>query len=107
LEPLLAAPRDCNILAQQTCDCFDPTDDLAGVNTRKKPLCQGEDGYGTVQLRAKAYPGIRHLEVVRGLESEGYAASICPKVLDDEFSPYYGYAPAVRGLLGKFRRILN
>ncbi|MBN1605786.1 MAG: hypothetical protein JW940_04095 [Polyangiaceae bacterium] len=110
LEPVLDDERDCSIIGKQTCDCFDPTNDLATVNARKKPLCQAETGeYGNVQRYAKAYPGLRHLELLHALGSQGHPASICPKVLEGS-SPAdtdYGYNPALGGVLTKLRRILK
>ncbi|HEY3500268.1 MAG TPA: hypothetical protein VGK73_36505, partial [Polyangiaceae bacterium] len=49
---------------------------------KNSPLCrypnEGEDG---VQVAAKAYPGLRHLEVLQGAGESGIVASICPKLL--------------------------
>ena len=110
LASVLEDERDCNVIGTQTCDCFDPTDDQATVNTRKKPLCQADNGeYGTVQRYAKAYPGLRHLELLQALGSQGFPASVCPKVLEDT-SPTdadYAYNPALGGVLTKLRHILE
>ena len=107
LAPVLEAPRDCNIIGQQTCDCYDPTDDLAGVNLRKKPLCQQDGGaYSSVQVRAKAYPGLRHIDVLRRYGANSIVASICPKVLGDEDSPFYGYNPAVTAIIDRLKEKL-
>jgi hypothetical protein len=110
LASVLDSERDCNVVGKQICDCFDPTDEHASVNARKKPLCQAETGeYDTVQRYAKAYPGLRHLELLEALGSRGYPASICPKVLDgnSQTDADYGYNPALLGLLSKLRRILE
>lgn len=110
LEPLLPTARDCNELNEQSCDCLDSTTDLSAVTTRHKPVCQAADGsYSSVQTAAKAYPGLRHLELVRALEDQGFAASICPKVLGGvgEMDPAYGYNPAFAGALEKLERVLE
>src|SRR5690606_4813149 len=69
------------------------------------PLCQQRDGqYGETQLYAKAYPGLRQLEVLEGIGDSGIVASICPKLLPDESAmstvdPNVGYNPAVEAIL--------
>jgi hypothetical protein len=107
LPEVLDTPRDCNAIAQQTCDCYDPTDDLAGVNLRQKPSCQNEQGeYTSIQTHAKAYPGLRELEVVRAVEEAGFVASICPKILDAT-SPYFGYGPALTTMVDRLVFVLE
>ena len=49
----------------------------------KNPLCQGSGGYSTTQIRAKAYPGIRELQVLQGLNDQAIVASICPANVTD------------------------
>jgi hypothetical protein len=110
LAPLLEGEiRDCNVIGNQTCECFDTTDGLMQVRRRQKPLCQGEDGvYSSVQLRAKAYPGVRQVDLMRRLEESGSLASICPKVLDaDPSDMSYGYNPAVLHLARRMKGILK
>ncbi len=51
-----------------------------------------------MQLRAKAYPGVRELEVLQGLGSQGIVASICPGNFDTQ-APDYGYNPAVGAIV--------
>ena len=85
---------------------LDPTVSLS-------PLCQAPDGqYGGTQYFAKAYPGIRELQVLRGFyEASTYsrnnavAASICPKDLNfaNAASPGYGYNPALRALVDRLK----
>jgi hypothetical protein len=82
--------NDC---ATASCDCADPTDN---------PLCIQSDGsYTTVQRRAKAYPGLRHLEVLRGIEDQGIVGSICAKQLDDNTRSDFGYNPAIGALVDR------
>ena len=107
--------RDCNAIAQQVCDCFDTTDGLTQVNARMKPVCHGADGYSSVQLRAKAYPGRRHIDVMRRYGDNSVVASFCPKVLKDpatgeamdSSNPNYGYNPALNALIERFKDRLD
>jgi hypothetical protein len=109
LAPVLGgATRDCGAIAKQTCDCFDPTDDLTTVNARLKPLCQQPNGsYSEVQTRAKAYPGTRELEVLSFYGENSIVASICPKVLDDNTNADYGYNPAVGAIIDRLKEKLG
>lgn len=92
----LQAPLPCG--DNLSCDCDDSTSTLT-------PLCQQSDGsYGDTQLHAKAYPGLRHLEVLQGAGESGIVASICPKLLPSNAdtatpNPNVGYNPAVDALL--------
>jgi hypothetical protein len=88
----LAAPRDCSSPEAVTCDCVEAANN--------SPLCQDPSGnYGTIQYRAKAYPGLRQLELVRALESRGVVGSICPAQTGAPSAVDFGYAPTVRSLL--------
>lgn len=66
------------------------------------PLCDGE-----TQIRAKAYPGLRQLSVIRGLGAQGVAGSVCPASLDDPTSETYGYNPAVGAIVEALRGRLD
>jgi hypothetical protein len=88
----LAAPRDCT--AGGGCDCGDPKND--------SPLCAADPNHGgdrTLQVRAKAYPGLRHLQVLRDLGPQGVAASVCPVNLVDDTRADYAYRPAIQALI--------
>jgi hypothetical protein len=64
--------------------------------------------YSTTQSRAKAYPGTRHLEAMRGMGDQGVVASICPAVTDgDKNAADYGYNPAVDALVDRMRAKLR
>jgi hypothetical protein len=95
----LPAPRDCTT-AGTSCDC----PNMAGMTT-DNPLC--DNANPTSQVRAKAYPGIKHLAIARGLGDQGIAASICPKQLTDPTSPDYGYRPAVRAIIDRLKVALH
>jgi hypothetical protein len=83
------------------CDCT-PKD-----RAKQSSLCTYPDdpmAAGT-QIAAKAYPGTRHLEVLKGLGKNAIVASICPKNtspapgLSDVADRAYGYNPAIAALL--------
>jgi hypothetical protein len=93
----LATPRECKG-AGEDCDC------VQGLKT-KNPLCQNPTtgAYGTVQYRAKAYPGIRELEVLKGIGKQGIVASICPANTDDPDAADFGYRPVMNTVLDRLR----
>jgi hypothetical protein len=95
----LPAGRDCTT-AGTSCDC----PNLTGVTT-DNPLCDNTNP--TQQIRAKAYPGTKHLAIARGLADQGIVASICPKQLTDLTSPDYGYRPAVRAIIDRLEQALH
>jgi hypothetical protein len=81
----LPTARDCSA---DFCDCDDANNPLC-----QNPVTGASDS--TRQYRAKAYPGIRQLSVIRGLGTQGVAASICAKDTSDVASAIFGYRPAV------------
>ena len=96
----LAPPRVCTQAAD--CDCFGP--DLGDV---KNPLCQNPEGtYGTTQLRGKAYPGTRILQVLQGLGDQAIVGSICAAQSVDRTRQDFGYAPAVSAVVNRLRKPL-
>jgi hypothetical protein len=103
----LQTPKDC-ANSPKDCDCYGQGNVLAAA---KNPLCQDPQtgAYGTMQFRAKGYPGLRQLEVLRGLGDQGIVASICPaetrptKMADQD----WGYRPAIAALLERLRVVLN
>jgi hypothetical protein len=81
----------------ETCDCHaDASNGAESELARNRPLCQPPTGGAAVptQYFGKAYPGLRPLEVLRGIGDSAIVASICPKVLT-KGQPGYGYEPAV------------
>jgi hypothetical protein len=78
------------------CDCFQ--EDLA----YNRSLCQPQGGGApTISQRyGKAYPGLRELEVLKGVGGHGIVASACPKTADTD-SDSYGYRPAMDALAGR------
>jgi hypothetical protein len=58
-------------------------------------------------VRAKAYPGLRHLEVLKGLGDQGIVASVCPAQSNDPSSTDYGYRPAIGALVDRLKEALK
>lgn len=92
--------------ADDACDCHASTTDKVedGELARNRPLCQPPTGGAAqaMQYYGKAYPGLRPLEVLRGLGDSAIVASICPKVLT-EGQPGYGYEPAVDAIVDRLK----
>jgi hypothetical protein len=93
--------RPCTAQDTGGCDCN--ADEFANQSS----LCEYPNGPDTegIQVAAKAYPGVRELEVLRGVGDNGIVASICPKNiapapgLTKPADPSYGYNPAIAALL--------
>ena len=86
----LSSPRDCSD-AIQWCDCSDPSND--------SPLCQAPDGsFGQKQYYAKAYPGLRHLGVIKALGRRGVVGSICPPQTSNPAGFDFGYRVVYRAM---------
>jgi hypothetical protein len=85
--------------ADEGCDCFDMDQ---GFN---RPLCGGAGGL--TQSYAKAYPGTRHLEVLKQFKDNSIVASICPKIPDDTANADYGYNPAVKAIIDRLKEALK
>jgi hypothetical protein len=96
--PLLK-PHDCSMASPIFHDC-----DCEMGDTTKNPLCQSTTGtYGKTQFAAKGYPGLRELELLKGLGDQGIVGSICPKNTSDETRRDFGYRPAIEALLERLR----
>ncbi len=81
-----------------SCDCKEPGD---------KAVCRQPDGsFGTTQRRAKAYPGLRQLQVLQSLGNQAIPASICASQLENDANPDYGYQPAIGALVDKLAAAL-
>jgi hypothetical protein len=101
----LPEARNCAQLAAANdprhCDCDGPDDTAAAQQS--KPLCQDPNGnYGTTQYYAKAYPGIRELQVLQqygAATGNSIVSSICARNVIDPTVQDYGYRPAVAALL--------
>jgi hypothetical protein len=106
----LPTPTMCTP-ANTDCDCNDGTTMMGGpVAAMKNPLCQAASGaYGNTQFRAKAYPGLRELEVLKGIGDQAIVASICPANVDPALNTRadYGYRPAIAALVSRLRTALR
>ncbi len=103
--PLLpGTERDCTNTNLPSCDCTSKTND--------NPLCQPDPNNmnsPTLQVKAKAYPGLRQLAVLRDLGDRGIVASVCPAQLSDpsEAATDFGYRPAIGGIVDRLKGTLN
>ena len=104
----LPTPRDCSVPGT-VCDC------TADASTNN-PLCEpnpNDSGNPTLQTRAKAYPGVKNLAIVKGMQNQGIAASICPAQLanpnnaDGTPAADYGYRPAVKAIIDRLKQALR
>ena len=102
-------PHTCNAENALPCDCN------IDEHAKNSSLCEypnGPTAHG-IQRRAKAYPGLRHLEVLKGIGNNAIVASICPKNVEPApglmpaNDPSYGYNPAVASILDIFRERLE
>ena len=102
----------CTFELPETRDCGGASDDCdcASSDKTKSPLCQdpATGAYSTIQRRAKGYPGLRELEVLRGIGAQGIVASICPSNTTHPENPKdYGYRPAIEALVERLRGALR
>jgi hypothetical protein len=93
----LSAPRDCSDPKVVGCDCADPTND--------SPLCEEDPGtkQRTLQVSAKAYPGLRELALLKALGDQGVTASICPAQVESSTAGDFAYLPAVKALIERIQ----
>lgn len=90
----------------RVCDSSTSCTDCEG----NSPLCTTNPTDSTKrnwQVRAKAYPGTRHLSILRGLGDQGIVASVCPKQLTDTARGDYGYRPAVSAIIDRLKTKLG
>jgi hypothetical protein len=99
----LGQPRDCST-GTGACDC------LSFDVSMNKPLCQPPGGgqAGTTQYFAKAYPGLRLLQVLQDFGENSIVGSVCPKLPSgDATNPSSGYKPAVDAIVDRFREVMG
>jgi len=99
----LTTPRMCTT---PECDCG------PGTEPRNRSLCSqsGAGAVGNTQYFAKAYPGLRHLQVLKDFGPNAVVASICPKnpsSADPRNDPNYGYNPAVAAIVDRLKEALK
>lgn len=101
----LGTSRDCATYTGG-CDCKA----VAG-GSADRPLCQapGTATGGTTQYYAKAYPGLRFLEVLRDFGTNSIVGSVCPKISEPTRSQEagYGYNPAVKAIIDRLKEKLK
>jgi hypothetical protein len=97
----LMEKKDCAGVAG--CDC-------SAVNPGSpNPLCE-KDASGdqtTTQTHAKAYPGLRQLEVLKELGPQGIVASVCAAQVNDRTRADFGYRPAIGALIDQLKTALR
>jgi hypothetical protein len=90
---------------RRACSESDRKDNVCDCDGKKDtPLCAPDDR--SVQIRGKAYPTRRELMVVKELETQGIAASLCPEQLTMPDADDYGYRPAMRSITDRLERQL-
>jgi hypothetical protein len=84
-----------------------PEKDDECAQLKDSPLCQKADGThdDTMRYGAKGFPGIRELEVLKGLGEQGIVGSVCPAQMQTK-DPTYGYSPAVGGIIERLKQRL-
>jgi hypothetical protein len=103
----LPQPIDCGDRdpRTETCDCFE--DEAAS------PLCEqvpGQSARGLVQYWTKAYPGLRHLEVMQGYSAHGgngALGSVCAQDSTNSSVATFGYRPTMQALLERLQPLLR
>ncbi|HVU04881.1 MAG TPA: hypothetical protein VHE30_24190 [Polyangiaceae bacterium] len=104
----LPQSRDCTQVEKADpspgCDCG-----ISSSPGDNNPLCRppGTTNYGAVQYFAKAYPGVRELQVLKDYGTNSIIASICPKELSDKTAQDYGYRPAVDAIVDRLKEALT
>ncbi len=92
--------RDCSVPGKYAgCDCEDKTND--------NPLCQPAAAGNTDQTKAKAYPGLRELQVLRDVGGQGIVGSVCPAQLNKPTDTDFGYRPAIGSIIDRLKQALG
>ena len=92
-------PLDCSLQENAFgCDCN---------ASPENPLCWNGTGYGTMQHRAKAYPGRRQLAVLKGMAEQAIVASVCPANMSDVNAKDFGYRPAIGAIVDRLKGALQ
>jgi hypothetical protein len=95
--------RDCAMPGTFAgCDCEDMNNDsaLCGPNP-------ADSGNPTLQVRAKAYPSLRQLSVLKGIGNQAVVGSICATQITDPTLPDYAYRPVVASLIDRMKTRLR
>ena len=91
--------RDCTLPenVQKGCDC--------AVADNDNPLCTGATKQ--TQDKAKGYPGIRELRVLKAIGTQGITASVCPAQMGDNTAVDFGYRPAIGAIIARLKTALG
>jgi len=105
----LQTPKNC-LPNDPACSCSpDKAGNSDAVLAANSPLCQGGENINQ-QTYAKAYPGVRQLQVLKDLGDNAIVASICPKQVEPigstDNDPNYGYNPAINALIERLKEVL-
>lgn len=97
----------CIFQLPQSIDCATAGCDCGSAP--QNPLCYNGSGFGTVQYRAKAYPGRRELAVLKGVGGQAIVASICPNKVDpnSKNDSDWGYRPAIAAIVDRLKGALQ
>jgi hypothetical protein len=98
---LFGTEKDCSDACAR-CDC-DMTDS-------DRPVCApnpADGGQPTLQVKAKAYPGLRELGVIKNAGEQGVVASICSTQATEAASPIFAYKPFVGSLVSTMKKRLT
>ena len=87
----LATPHDC-AMNFNGCDCGPMNDN---------PPC--DPNKPTMQLRAKGYPGLRELALLKSVGAQGVVTSVCAAQAAAPSQPDYGYRPAMAAIAAALR----
>ena len=78
-------------------------DDILSIPPEDEEL--RSETVGNIASRISAYPGVRHLQVLKAFGDNAIVASICPKnsaqPADPAADPDYGYNPAVAAIVSR------
>jgi hypothetical protein len=96
-----AAPYDCAAVTGP-CDCK-----LNGDGQTDNPLC--DTTTLTNQIRAKAYPGVRELSLLKNAGAQGIVGSICPAQQTNNAPDAidFGYRPAINAIVERLKQALG
>ena len=105
----LPKAKDC-VPNDVACACSaDKTGNSDAVIAANSPLCQGGANINQ-QTFARAYPGLRELQVLKDFGDNSIVASICPKqvtpVGSADSDPNYGYNPAINAIIARLKEAL-
>ncbi len=107
----LAAPRICDPAddtpeGKSRClDCFSADDTNPLCADSDDDLMNGNDHLK--QIKAKAYPGLRLLELLKRVGPQAIVGSICPKQQDNDEAADFGYRPAIGSIVERLKLVLG